>query len=106
VAIEGPLHSPPVRPSTPIPPPPEPDPHPHAVVAAPYDAAPGQYQADTDDPVGDMSHTDAADTHQNDDVEAPHNKADSVPADTPHNEADDDVASGPLSATHPHVMMN
>jgi len=42
------------------------------------------------------SHTDVADTHQNDtdEAEAPHNKPDSAPADTPDNPAD--TVSGPL----------
>jgi len=97
---KAPLHSPQVRPRSPQPAPPEPDPHPPAA-----EAAPAQYQADTDDPADDMPLIDVADMHQNDTVEAPHNKADSAPADTPRNEADADAASGPLLATHLPVMM-
>jgi len=41
--------------------------------AAQYQHAPAQYQGDTD----------VVNTHQNDIVEAPHNKPDSAPADTP-----------------------
>jgi len=75
-AKKGPLHSRAVRPRTPPLAHPEHDTYPLAAETPQYQAVHAQYQAAPAD-----SHTNAADTYQNDTVEAPHNKHGSTPVD-------------------------
>ncbi|KEH37563.1 transmembrane protein, putative [Medicago truncatula] len=63
-----------------------------------HDPDPPAAEAAPNDP-----HTNAADTHQNDTVEAPYNKADFAPADTPDNAADN--VSDPPYGIDPSVMI-